>query len=83
MAAVGQDETGETVVVVCSVGIEVDLAAEAGDYRLRTDPAARLVVVIPERDRYPIVERLVGLLDRADLVTVPTPWAADLPVEGR
>ncbi len=74
VAAVGHKADGTVVVVVCSVGVEVDLAAEAADYRHRTDPTAELLIVIPPRDRYPVVERLVERLPRTTLVTLPPPW---------
>ena len=72
--AVGRRADGSAVVVVCSVGVEVDLAAEAADYRQRENPEAELIIVIPPRDRYPVVERLVERLDRASLVTIAPPW---------
>ncbi len=74
VAAVGRRADGSTVVVVCSVGVEVDLAAEAADYRAREAPDAELIVVIPPRDRYPVVERLVGRLANATLVGLAPPW---------
>lgn len=77
VALVGEDTAGESIVAVCSVGVDVDLAAEAADYRQRTDPSARLVVVIPARDRYPIVERLIGWLPNAEIVSIDPPWSPD------
>ncbi|MEZ5228242.1 MAG: hypothetical protein R2710_16690 [Acidimicrobiales bacterium] len=74
VAAVGRRADGAPVVVVCSVGVEVDLAAEAADYRQREDTDAELIVVTPPRDRYPVVERLVERLDNASLATPPPPW---------
>ncbi len=74
VAAVGERIDGSRVVVVCSVGVEVDLAAEAADYRHRCDPSAELVVVMPPRDRYPVVERLIGRLPNTMLLTLPPPW---------
>ncbi len=74
VAAVGRRADGSPVVVVCSVGVEVDLAAEAADYRHRSDPTAELIIVVPPRDRYPVVERLVERLDNASLVTIAPPW---------
>jgi hypothetical protein len=77
VAAVGLDPGGRSVVVVCSVGVDADLAAEAADYRSRVDPAAHLVVVVPDRDRYDFVERMVKRLDDAELVSMPAPWALE------
>lgn len=73
----GRDHAGNRVIVVCSVGVDVDVAAEAGDYRARTDPSARLLVAMPARDHYPVVQRLIGLVSRSSLVTIPTPWATE------
>lgn len=76
----GHDQDGaEKVVVVCSVGVDLDLAAAAADYRSRhTDPQAdapRLIVVVPEADRYPATEQLLGYLDDTEVVSVRAPWA--------
>lgn len=79
VALVGEDTAGEPIVAVCSVGVDVDLAAEAADYRERTDPSARLIVVVPARDRYPIVERLIHWLPRAEIVSIDSPWSIDEP----
>jgi hypothetical protein len=76
VAVSATDSSGRPVVVVCSVGVEVDLAAEAADYRERIDPSARLLVAVPERDRYPVIDRLVSRLPSAELVSMATPWDA-------
>ena len=74
--AVGVDLEGHPVVIVISVGVDLDLVPEAADLRDRSDPAAGLVIVVPERDRIPPLERLVARLERdAHLVGVVPPWA--------
>lgn len=73
--AAGTDADGGSVVVVCSVGVDLDLVPFAADARLAADPAARLVLVVPERDALPIVAELAAALTApAELRTVPTDW---------
>ena len=66
--AAGRDESGASVVAVCSVGVDLDLIPFAADARLAVeaggDMTARLVVVTPVRDRVPVTEQLAGLLRR-------------------
>lgn len=75
--AVGTDLEGRPVVVVASVGVDLDLVPEAADLRDRHDPDARLIVALPPRDRIPPVERLVARL-RGDneIRLVEPPWSA-------
>ncbi len=73
-AAAGQAAAGGAVVVVCSVGVDPDLGPEAADYRLRHDPEAALVVVVPQRDRYPVTEQLVGRIPNSELLCLDAPW---------
>ncbi len=75
--AVGADQDGRPLVVVSSVGVDLDLVPEAADLRDRHDPAARLVIAVPPRDRLPPVERLVTrLAGDAELIGVDPPWLA-------
>ena len=74
VAAKGQAADGSVMVVVCSSGVDLDLAPQAADYRDRIDPDAHLLVVVPHADRYPITEELVGLIPDADLRSLPPPW---------
>lgn len=75
--AAGTGADGAPVVVVCSVGVDLDLVPFAADARLAVDPTARLVLVVPERDALPIVVELAASLTApADLRTVPTNWRA-------
>jgi hypothetical protein len=74
-AAAGLDGDGNPVVVVCSVGVDLDLVPTAADIRLAFDPVARLVLVVPERDDLPITGALADALVRpAEIVTVPGNW---------
>ena len=69
--ASGVDEAGRSVVVVCSVGIDLDVVPFAADARLALDPAARLLVALPERDVHPVTQRMAErLLDPAEIVAV-------------
>jgi hypothetical protein len=65
--AIGADADGAPVTVVCSTGVDLDLAPYAADARLavaaRTGvDAGRTVVALPGRDRLPLTEQLLGLL---------------------
>jgi hypothetical protein len=72
-AALGHDELGNQTVVVCSVGVDLDLLPEAADYRLRDAPDARLLIVVPERDR---ALAAVGAdwLPGIEVASIPSPW---------
>ncbi|HEX2577936.1 MAG TPA: hypothetical protein VHK88_16425 [Aquihabitans sp.] len=73
--AVGVDEDGEDVVVVCSTGVNLDLVPSAADDRLTHAPGARLVLAVPERDAVPITADLAaGLAAPATVATVPGDW---------
>jgi hypothetical protein len=76
-AAAGVDDAGHPVVVVCSVGIDIDLVPTAADARLRHDRSARLVLVVPERDDHPVTRAIASLLhDPADVIALPGDWRA-------
>jgi len=84
----GLDGEGRPTVVVCSVGGDPDLVAQAADARLeaphwlgvppsgaRDAEAWRLVLAVPEGDDHPLTHRLAALLRRpAGVVTVPAGW---------
>lgn len=75
--AVGTDPDGRTVVVACSVGIDLDVVPAGADARLALDPRARLVIVVPERDDHPVTRMLAAALtDPAEVVPVPGDWRA-------
>jgi hypothetical protein len=69
--AEGADPDGGAVLVVCSVGIDLDLVPYAADARLRAPAGARLVLAVPERDRHPVTLALAAMLRTpADVVGV-------------
>jgi hypothetical protein len=69
--ATGRDDDGRPVVVVCSVGIDLDLVPFAADARLSLDPDARLLLALAERDVHPVTQRMVDrLVDPAEIVAV-------------
>jgi hypothetical protein len=73
----GVDTGGGEVVVVCSVGVDLDLVPYASDARATDAPDARLVLVLPERDAVDITRRLAGRLrEPAEIVTVGDGWRA-------
>jgi hypothetical protein len=64
-AAVGQDQAGRGVVVVCSVGIDLDLVPYATDVRLshaESTQTKRLILVVPSRDLIPLQVDLAARL---------------------
>lgn len=69
-----------STVVVCSVGIDLDLVPYAADARLAAGAAdARLVLVLPERDAHPVTRNLAAALAvPAEVVTVPDTWRVAL-----
>lgn len=73
-AAIGHDEQGTVTVVVCSVGVDLDLLPEAADYRLREAPEADLVIVVPERDRQLAAAGGTEWLPELRVVSIPGPW---------
>jgi hypothetical protein len=77
--AVGESASGEPIVVVCSVGIDLDLVPFAVDAREMHAPGATLMVVVPERDASPVTRRVADLA--SDPVTMITwdEFAAIIP----
>jgi hypothetical protein len=74
---VGSTVDGSPVVVVCSVGVDLDLVPTAADSRILHRPDARLLLVVPEGDDVPVNRRLAAALARpAEFVTVPRGWEA-------
>ncbi len=61
--AVGIDRSGRPLVVVCSVGIDLDVVPFAADARAALgDPEALLTIAVPERDAHVVTRRLAERL---------------------
>ena len=60
--AAGTDLEGNPLVVVCSVGIDLDLVPAAADIRLADGRGARLVLAVPARDVHPVTVALASML---------------------
>jgi hypothetical protein len=72
--AVGRDPAGARVLVVCSVGVDLDLVPTTADLILREHPD-RVVLVTPGRDQLPVQRALAERLAvPADLVAVEGAW---------
>ena len=66
----GRRDDGSSVVVVCSVGVDLDVIPYATDARRsggtgRASVGGRTMVVLPPRDLVPVTAELAGLLDQA------------------
>jgi hypothetical protein len=62
-------------VVVCSVGVALDLVPAAAEARLLLDPDARLLLAVPERDDHPVTRALAAQLrSPAEVVAVSGDW---------
>ena len=73
--AAGEDGEGGPLLVLCSVGIDVDLVPTAADAWLADDRRPRLVLCVPEGDDHPALHELASLLrPPAEIVTVATQW---------
>ena len=72
-AGVGPD--GEPLLVVCSVGVDVDLVPAAVDAWLADGRRPRLRFCLPEGDDHAVTRELAGaLVVPAEIVTVPEDW---------
>lgn len=79
--AVGTAADGTAVVVACSIGVDPDLVPGAADTRYAheqsIDEPARLLLVVPEGDDYPVTRDLAATLAApAEVVVVPRDWPA-------
>lgn len=73
--AIGVDAAGAQVLVVCSVGVDLDLVATAADL-CGHHGAERIVLVLPERDQYPVTRELADRLRvPVEIATADEPWA--------
>jgi hypothetical protein len=69
--AAGLDLDGRPIVVVCSVGVDLDLVPAAADVRLVDGRDARLVLVVPAQDRHPVTLALAAALSQPAEVLSP------------
>ncbi|MFP5320688.1 MAG: hypothetical protein ACLGIC_02465 [Acidimicrobiia bacterium] len=75
VAAATGTRDGERVVVVCSVGVDLEAVVLAADTRLVTDRDATLLLALPERDVLPVNEAMVADLVRpAEVAPVAGDW---------
>jgi hypothetical protein len=66
---------GPDAVVVCSVGVDLDLVPAAAEARLSLAPDARLLLVVPERDDHPATRALASRLHApAEVVALSGDW---------
>jgi hypothetical protein len=73
--ATGVRADGTDVVVVCSVGVDLDLVPSAADARAALAPRAPLLLVVPERDVHPVTTALAqALREPATVVPVAGDW---------
>lgn len=73
--AAGVDREGRALVVVCSVGADLDLVAAAADARLADGRSPRLLLCVPEADDYRVTRELAAaLIEPAEVVTVGDDW---------
>ena len=65
----------DDAVVVCSVGVDLDLVPAAAEARLALAPDARLLLAVPERDDHPATRALAKRLKHpAEVVAVSGDW---------
>jgi hypothetical protein len=73
--AAGVDTDGGPVLVVCSVGTDIDLVPSGVDAWLADGREPRLVFCVPEGDDHRMTRDLVGALrSPAEIRTVPPEW---------
>ena len=73
--ALGRRPDGRSLVVACSVGIDLEAVPDAADARLRHDADADLVLVVPPRDAHPVTRDLAAMLAHpAEVIAVEGEW---------
>ena len=73
--AKGASDGGGEAIVVCAVGIDLDLVPFAADARLLHNPEAELKIVVPERDTHQILREMVDrLVDPAEIIGIDDGW---------
>jgi hypothetical protein len=82
--ALGADAQGRSVVVACSVGVQLDLVPAAADARLALAPDDDLLLALPRRDAHPVTAALAArLVAPARLVPLDDDWPAVAENRGR
>ena len=72
--ATGEDEEGRPLVVVCSVGVDLDVVPYATDARLAAGDDHRVVIAVPSRDVHPVTLAIAGRLrEPVEVVGVTVP----------
>jgi hypothetical protein len=67
--------TATDAVLVCSVGVDLDLVPAAAEARLALTPSARLLLAVPERDAHPATKALASRLQYpAEVVAISGDW---------
>ena len=70
IAAATGTRDGAPVVVVCSVGVDVEAPIQAADTRAMLDQSATLLLATPARDVLPVTRTLVDELRDAEIVPI-------------
>ena len=76
--AYGVRADASRVVVVASVGIDLNLVPFGADARAFLDPDADLVLALPERDAHDVISAMAALLERpAQIAPIDNGWRSD------
>ena len=76
--AYGLRADGSRVVVVASVGIDLNLVPFGSDARAFLDPGADLVLALPKRDEHEVIAAMAALLERpAEIAPIDDDWRSD------
>jgi len=73
-AGLGIDENKNQVIVVFSVGANLEFIFQANDYRNRENRSASLLLVAPVRDLRFVSDNLVNAVGDCRKQSIPTPW---------
>ncbi len=73
--ALGDDEGGSSVLVACSVGVDLDLVPAAVDLWAAIAPEATVRCVVPARDLLPVTQRLAAAaIAPVEVVAIAQDW---------
>ncbi|MGB3411426.1 MAG: hypothetical protein WBA45_09510 [Microthrixaceae bacterium] len=74
-AAYGEHRDGQSLIAVCSTGINMATVPLAADLRAALDPSADLVILVPERDRHSATVELAAMLEgRVEVLGTEVDW---------